>query len=54
MPCFQNSTTDVGIEILNSLPSNLTNRKNDKAKFKAALRKYLNAHSYYSVDESVS
>jgi len=25
--------------------------KNDKVKFRAALRKYLNAHSFYSVDE---
>jgi len=24
--------------------------KNEKAKFKAALRKYLNTHSFYSVD----
>jgi hypothetical protein len=25
--------------------------KNEKTKFKAALRKYLNTHSFYSVDE---
>jgi hypothetical protein len=27
--------------------------KNDKAKFKAALRKYLHAHCFYSVDDFV-
>jgi hypothetical protein len=27
------------------------NLKNEKAQFKAALRRYLNAHSFYSVDE---
>ena len=31
--------------------SSLTIFKNDKAKFKAVLRKYLNTHSFYSVDE---
>jgi hypothetical protein len=25
--------------------------KNEKTKFKAALKKYLNTHSFYSVDE---
>jgi len=36
---------------LSSLPPGLTILKNDKAKFKTALRKYLNTHSFYSVDE---
>jgi hypothetical protein len=34
-----------------SLPLSLTIRKNEKAKFKVALRKYLNTHSFYSADE---
>jgi len=32
------------------LPPSLTILKNDKAKFKTALRKYLNTHSFYPVD----
>jgi len=27
--------------------------KNEKAQFKVALRKYLNTHSFYSVDDSL-
>jgi hypothetical protein len=49
--CSQKSTFYAGIKIFNSLPRNLTILKNEKAKFKAALRKYLNTHSFYSVDE---
>ena len=30
---------------------NLTNLKNEKTQFKIALKKFLNAHSFYSVDE---
>jgi hypothetical protein len=29
----------------------LTSLKNEKAKFKVALKRYLNIHSFYSVDE---
>jgi len=32
-------------------PPRVTIFENDKAKFKAALRKYLNTHCFYSVDE---
>jgi hypothetical protein len=39
------------IRIFNSLPLSLINVKNEKAKFKVALRRYLNTHSIYSVDE---
>jgi hypothetical protein len=35
----------------NTLPPSLTILKNDKAKYKAALGKYLHTHSFYSVDE---
>jgi hypothetical protein len=51
LSCFQKSTFYSGIRIFNSLPCNIKNLKNEKAQFKAALRRYLNAHSFYSVDE---
>jgi len=35
----------------NSLTSSVTIFKNDKAKFKAALRKWQHTHCFYSVDE---
>jgi hypothetical protein len=41
----------VGINMFNSLPPGVTIHKNDKAKFKAGLRKYLHIQSCYSVDE---
>jgi hypothetical protein len=44
---FRKSTFYAGIIIFNSV----TIFKNTKAKFKEALRKYLNTHSFYSVDE---
>jgi hypothetical protein len=37
--------------ILNSLPPSATILNNDKAKLKAALRKYLHTQSFYFVDE---
>jgi hypothetical protein len=46
--CFQKNTFYAGIKIFNSLPPSVTILKNDKAKFKAALRKYLNTHSFYT------
>jgi hypothetical protein len=48
---FKKSTFYTGIRILKILPCILTILKNEKAKFKVALRKYLNTHSFYSVDE---
>jgi len=38
----QKKTFYAGIKIFNSCPSNLTILRNDKVKFRAALRKYLN------------
>jgi len=38
-------------KIFNSLLSSVTIFKIDKAKFKAALRKYLHTHSFYPVDD---
>jgi hypothetical protein len=51
LSCFQKSTFYSSIRIFNSLPCNIKNLKNEKAQFKAALTRYLNAHSFYSVDE---
>jgi hypothetical protein len=42
LSCFQRSTFFASIKIFNSFPHSLTILKNDKAKFKAALRKHLN------------
>jgi len=50
LSCFQKSTFYAGIKIFSSLPPSET-VKCHKAKFKAALRKYLNAHCVHSVDE---
>jgi hypothetical protein len=44
-----------GIKIFSTVSHvvcSLTILKNDKAKFKAALRKYLNTHTFYRVDEA--
>jgi hypothetical protein len=48
---IQKSTVYAGITIFNRLPLSLISLKNEKTKFKAALRKYLNTHSFYSVGE---
>jgi hypothetical protein len=39
------------INIISSLPHSLTILKHKKAKFKVALRKYLNIHPFYLVDK---
>jgi hypothetical protein len=51
LSCFQKSAFYSGIRIFNSLPHSITDLKNEKTQFKVALKKYLNAHSFYSVDE---
>jgi len=51
LSCFQKNTFSVAIQIFNSLPSSVTILKNDKAKLKAALRKYLHTHCFDSADE---
>jgi hypothetical protein len=51
LSCFQKNAFYSGIRIFSSLPYSVTNLKNEKAKFKVALRRYLNAHCFYSVDE---
>jgi len=49
--CIQKSTFYAGIKMFNNLPPSVTILKNDKAKFKATLRKYLHTHSFYCVYE---
>ena len=44
-------TFSAGIKIFNCLPPSVTISNNGKAKFKAALRKYIHTHSLYTVDE---
>ena len=51
LSCFQKGASYSGIRIFNSLPQSITNLKNKKTQFKVALKKFLNAHSFYSVDE---
>jgi len=51
LSCLQKITFHAGIKIFNGLPPSVTILKNDKAKFKAALRKCLHTHLSYSVDE---
>jgi hypothetical protein len=51
LSCFQKGPYYAGIRIFNGLPSDLKGLMNVKAKFKIALKWYLNTHSFYSVDE---
>ena len=51
LSCFQKSAFYCGIRIFNSLPQSITNLKNEKTQFKVALEGYLNACSFYPVDE---
>jgi hypothetical protein len=51
LSCFQKSAYHAGIKTFNSLPSNLKSLKNKKAQFKLALKRYLNTHSFYFVEE---
>ena len=50
---LKKSTLYAGIKIFNSLLPSVTIFKNYKAKFTAALGKYIHTHSLYSVDELV-
>jgi IS1 family transposase len=51
LSCFQKSVYYADIKIFNSLSSNLRSLMNKKAQFKVALKRYLNTHSCYSVEE---
>jgi hypothetical protein len=51
LSCFRKGAFYAGIRIFSSLPRILSALMNDTAKFKVALKQYLNTHSFYSVDE---
>jgi len=51
LSCFQKGASYSGIRIFNSLSRSITNFKNEKTHFKVALKKFLNAHFFYSLDE---
>jgi hypothetical protein len=46
LSCFPTRTLCAGINIFNCLTPSLAILDNDKAKFKAVVRKYLNTHSF--------
>jgi hypothetical protein len=50
LSCFQKGAFYASVRIFNSLPYSLSILMNDRAKLKAALKKYLHTHSFYSVD----
>jgi hypothetical protein len=50
---FQKSTYYSGIKIFNNLSYSLKSLMNEKARFKVALKRYLNTHSFYSVEKFV-
>jgi hypothetical protein len=43
-----------GIKVFNNLPQSIKNLSNDTKQFKSALKNYLHAHSFYSIDEYFS
>jgi hypothetical protein len=51
LSCLQKSAFYSSIRIFNRLPYSVTDLKNEKVQFKVALRRYLNAQSFYSIDE---
>ena len=54
LSCFQKGASNSGIRIFNSLPRSITSLKSEKSQFRIALREFLNANSFYSVDEFFS
>jgi hypothetical protein len=53
LSCLKKNTFCAGFKIFNNLPPSVTILKNGNVKLKAALRKYLNTHSSYSVDKRI-
>jgi hypothetical protein len=51
LSCFQKSTYYARIKFFNNLPSDLKSFMKEKARFKTALKRYLNTCSFYSLDE---
>ena len=50
LSCFQKGTSYSGIRIFNNLPQSIASLTNEKPQFKVALKNFLYAHSFYSVD----
>jgi hypothetical protein len=51
LSCFQNGVSYVAVKIFNTLPSSISNLRNDKKHFKSALRRYLMTYCFYSINE---
>jgi hypothetical protein len=51
LSCFQKCMYYIGIKIFHSLPFSLKSLLNEEALFRVALKRYINTHSFYSVDE---
>jgi hypothetical protein len=49
--CFQKSAYYAEIKFFNNLPSDLKSLMHESARFKMELKRCLNTHSFYSVDE---
>jgi hypothetical protein len=48
---YQKGAHYAGIKIFNKLPIGIKNTSNNLKQFKAALKHFLNTHSFYTVDE---
>jgi hypothetical protein len=51
LSCFQKCAYYAGIKTFNSVPPSLKTVSDKKETFKVALKRYLNTHTFYSVDE---
>jgi hypothetical protein len=51
LSCFQKSAFYAGIRIFSNLPTDLKCLINEKARYKAELKQYLNTQLFYAVDE---
>ena len=51
LTCFQKIVSYAGVKIFNSLPSSISNIRNDNLRFKVALPRYLMDHSFYLLAE---
>jgi hypothetical protein len=54
LSCIQKGVTFSSIKIFNALPRSLVKLKNEKFRFKHALRRYLKYHSFYTLEEFFS
>ena len=49
--CFQKSIYDAGFIIINSLSCRLMNLMNESIQFQVGIRRYLNTHNFWRVNE---